>query len=357
MTMAKTLTSHIEERLREAIHSARFAVGTYLPSRASLAAEFGVSEFVVRAALTRLSADGLLAGYQGRGYKVLTYPARPASAFILDVNVEPWYSFGPCVSLFSCAKALRSGGCRVFSLPLAGGDRKEPYLLPLKKALKERPDLVILRSCSTRRTNAQKILEDSGCRFVTVGMKNVRRRGSRHIGNFEYDYARAINALAADCVRKSTRTVLQVDFGDDSYCDASETLASCGIAVERLSRAITGPRDLDQIVRDAYSSVKRRLREGPLPDLVLLTDDYLAEGAFEALRDCGISFPGDLKVVSYSNARSGLVQWRDVACIEFDPHADGLAIAASVMAWVETGVLAPYACPAVYRPGASFEYR
>lgn len=342
-----TLTAVAEARLRAQIESGRYRPGEYLPSRARLMAELGASEFVIRAALARLSADHLVSGFRGRGYMVCERVSR-RHMFVLDVNVEPWYSFGPCVSLFSCAKSLMFAGCRVLSLPLACGSRDEPYLLPLTKALKTKPDLVIVRSSVSRRSNALQLVERSGCHFVTVGRNAARKMSARYIGHLDYDYAAAVDAVVSDCVRMRIRSVLQVDFDGDSYCNAAPALAAKGIAVERLSLSIAGPRELDEVVRDSYSAMRKRIRRGCIPELVLLTDDYLAEGALEAMHDSSVLVPRDVKAISFRNVNSGIMSRQDISHIDFDPVADGRAIASSVLHWMKTGRLGPYTCPAVY---------
>ena len=355
---AKTLTEQVEDGLREEIAAGVFRPGDSLPSRGRLAHELKVSECVVRTALSRLAADHLVSGHQGRGYVVSRVPPKSAGATVLDVNVEPWYSFGPSVSLFECGKTLSKAGCRVFTMPIGGGARDVPYLHPLKEALRRKPDLVILRSCLSRRANALRLVMDSGCRFLTVGSeaKSVIRH-PRYLGNLRYDYGEAIAAFVADCRRMRVRSVLQFDFGDNSYLNAAPALADAGIPVERLTVSIAGPHDLDELVRDACSALARRLDAGRRPELILLTDDYLAEGAFEALRLRHVRIPDDVRLVSFSNAKSGLVCFCDTAQFVFDPFKDGRAIAECALEWLWTGRLGAYRCPAVYCRGASFPVR
>ena len=107
-------------------------------------------------------------------------------------------------------------------------------------------------------------------------------------------------------------------------------------------------------MRTAYGAVKRRIASGPLPDVFLFTDDYLSLGAHEAMRDCGVSAPRDVRVVSFSNRRSGLMAFGGVAHVEFDPFADGREIARCALEWLRTGVFGRYAPCCSYRPGATF---
>ncbi len=61
----------ILEALQAEIVAGDFAVGTLLPSEASLCERFNVSRFTVREALRRLQADGMVSRIQGAGSRVL----------------------------------------------------------------------------------------------------------------------------------------------------------------------------------------------------------------------------------------------------------------------------------------------
>jgi GntR family transcriptional regulator, transcriptional repressor for pyruvate dehydrogenase complex len=61
------LTDRITHSLREDIVSGKYAPGTQLPAGKDLGHQFGVSITVVREALSRLKADGLVASRQGKG--------------------------------------------------------------------------------------------------------------------------------------------------------------------------------------------------------------------------------------------------------------------------------------------------
>ena len=111
---------------------------------------------------------------------------------------------------------------------------------------------------------------------------------------------------------------------------------------------------MDAVVQVSYSTMKRFLRAKALPDLFFFTDDYIALGAFEALRDGGASVPRDVRVVSFSNSKSGLSPYGNVARINFDPFSDGREIARCALEWLSTGVFGTYKGYCSYIQGASF---
>ncbi|HZX05928.1 FadR/GntR family transcriptional regulator, partial [Kribbella sp.] len=71
------LAYEIVEDLKQRILTGEIAPGEKLPGENSLVEEFGVSRTVVREAVSRLQAAGLVETFQGRGSFVLEVPERP----------------------------------------------------------------------------------------------------------------------------------------------------------------------------------------------------------------------------------------------------------------------------------------
>jgi DNA-binding FadR family transcriptional regulator len=69
-----TLAQGVVAALKSRILDGSLASGSKLPSEAELIEEYGVSRTVVREAVTRLRAEGLVETFQGRGSFVLTVP-------------------------------------------------------------------------------------------------------------------------------------------------------------------------------------------------------------------------------------------------------------------------------------------
>jgi len=64
----------VADDLRRKIAAGELAVGSAIPSTAQLTRTYGVSSTVVRAAVNRLRADGLLLGQPGKGVFVRSKP-------------------------------------------------------------------------------------------------------------------------------------------------------------------------------------------------------------------------------------------------------------------------------------------
>ena len=79
---APRLADGVYEAVLERIASGDYPQGGRLPSEVELAASFGASRPVVRVALARLRADGLIASRQGSGSYVLRRPDSSVSRFV-----------------------------------------------------------------------------------------------------------------------------------------------------------------------------------------------------------------------------------------------------------------------------------
>jgi GntR family transcriptional repressor for pyruvate dehydrogenase complex len=78
--MSRNLTADLAADLRTRIVDGDIQPGEKLPSENTLISEFGVSRTVVRAALTRLQAEGLVETERGRGSFALTPPQEGMTA-------------------------------------------------------------------------------------------------------------------------------------------------------------------------------------------------------------------------------------------------------------------------------------
>ncbi|WP_350274443.1 FadR/GntR family transcriptional regulator [Kribbella sp. HUAS MG21] len=72
------LADHVVDELKRRILDGQIAPGEKLPGENGLVEEFGVSRTVVREAVSRLQAAGLVETFQGRGSFVLEVPERTA---------------------------------------------------------------------------------------------------------------------------------------------------------------------------------------------------------------------------------------------------------------------------------------
>lgn len=82
--MSSTLSARVVAGLKDKILAGDLAPGAKLPSETELVEEYAVSRTVVREAVTRLRAEGLVETQQGRGSFVLAVPE--ASSFSVEAS-------------------------------------------------------------------------------------------------------------------------------------------------------------------------------------------------------------------------------------------------------------------------------
>jgi len=87
LSQGATLSDQATEVLRYKIVNGIWGVGTMLPSETNLADDLDVSRTVVREAVSRLKAEGMLSSQQGRGAFVASDKPRMGFA-ISDGDVE-----------------------------------------------------------------------------------------------------------------------------------------------------------------------------------------------------------------------------------------------------------------------------
>lgn len=352
MAAMHSLVDRVVEKIVAGIAAERFPVGGCLPSRKNLAAGLKVGERTVRTAIARLSADGVLEVRRRVGAIVLKRPQKRRWLF-LDVRSEDNGSCSGSMFSLGVRRTVEKAGCRYTDVQLSHDGVRALNLQPLVKVLNENPDFVLIRAPNCRLPAVARCVAERGFPYATVSNVVVSR--DKCVGNVCFDASQAVGEFVRDCVRARIRSVLQVDFGGDSYIDAQSDLEAQGIAVERLATPRGSDYDgLDALVRDAERAMSNRLRRGPLPDLVFITDDFLANGAISALYQRGYRIPKDVKVVSYVNRGSGFAFLNTMACLESNPFQEGSNCAKSALHYLRTGSFTPYVNSPVYRRGLSF---
>lgn len=349
-----SLASKVVRELRKCLSDGTLRPGDKLPPRDALAKELGVSEFVVRRAFAELAADRLIAGRPRVGHIVLDVGALHRERHVLDVSTENFGSFASRVSTAECFRGLRKRNCRVTPVTLGVDSRETAYLAPLAEALKNAPDFVFVRTCGSRQSLVCRTVADAGVPYATITLGNAPRTPGRCRGMIRLETGAAISEMVGDCVRCRVRSVLQVDFGKDTYVDATSAFRAKKIFVERLSIPIVRCRDLDNVVKMAFRKMDRRIDSGAMPDMIFAADDYLSLGVISALKRRRIEPPRDVRLVVYANRGSGLFIGDEYARIELDPFADGREIARCIADCLDTGSFGRYDNPLVYHSGKSF---
>lgn len=124
-------SDRVADELILSIRSDRIRPGSRLAPEVQLARDFGVSRTVIREAIARLRASGVLRSEQGRGTFVLTVPGRTAAGSwpTVDEDLAGMIEFRAALESASAAVAARrrsSGHLRRLTAILDGADLTSP---------------------------------------------------------------------------------------------------------------------------------------------------------------------------------------------------------------------------------------
>ncbi|MFB0835814.1 FadR/GntR family transcriptional regulator [Arthrobacter halodurans] len=125
--MSRNLTATLAAALRADIVDGTIAPGDKLPSESTLIAEHGVSRTVVREAITRLQAEGLVHTRRGAGSYALTPPAETAGGGA----VRPARTLGERTALLEYRAGLESEAAALAALR-----RRQEHLAALRSCLR-----------------------------------------------------------------------------------------------------------------------------------------------------------------------------------------------------------------------------
>ena len=355
---AKRLSDLFGEGLRKAIVSGFYKAGDVLPARDKLAVHYGVSETVVRTALRQLMAENLLVSRPKIGCMVLKASARRTFERVLIVTAEQSGAYSMSIKEMMIEKVLVREGYCPFSVCLESMADGRLDCAGLKRALEYRPDFVVLQSCLLMQKKPIRLVERSGCPYLVVG--GNAHGALKSVSDLGNGAEEAVADFIGACRRSRIYSVCQIGFGANSQLDVGKPLTAIGVNVERIDVKLEDVfGDLEAIQKAASLAVARRLGQGPLPDLLFFTDDYLTLGALPVLLERGVRIPEDVRIVTLANRGFGPVFTKSFARIEVDMRKTGLALGRSLVNWFRTGEFPalPPDVRAIYVPGETFPSR
>ena len=316
-TAGDGLGVQLTEGMREAIRIGFYHPGDVLPAVNPLADRLGVSEIVVRRAYRKLVEEGLLSARRRIGHCVRT-PEKPLwRGHVLCVMTDHDLNPQLCVIVERLRRALAMKGF-LFSQVTVLTDVKGPIdCSGLDVALSRPLDFVI---AIFRHPEIEGRLSASGLPFAVVGGKGDIVSGC--VGSIAISAVEAIRKLAHACRRQSVSEVEVVSCPDKNFWLDSmpEIFRAEGI---RLRKTIVELPDVeggrfDTVKTAGFDFVRRRFEhhKSILPQLYVVTDDFLAAGMLVGFMSLGMDIPRDVRFVSFSNGGFGPFYSKAVAKIE-----------------------------------------
>ncbi|WP_146126865.1 FadR/GntR family transcriptional regulator [Labrys okinawensis] len=210
------LADRVVAALQEDIEKGRFEAGARLPTEPELAASFGVSRTVIREAVSRLKADGIVVSRQGAGVFVSDAPLQ-RSFRIRDAEVGSGVALREIFELRLCLEVEGAG--------LAAVRRSEADLVLLRHWLQEMDrtklgqdlgagaDIEFHRAVAVASGNGkvadfQRYLSLLLHQSVTIARNNTLQKGPAHVDSVigeHGDIYRAIETGSAANARSAMR--------------------------------------------------------------------------------------------------------------------------------------------------------
>lgn len=319
------LVDQVTDGFRTLISSGRLKAGDAVPSRDRLARELGVSVRVVREAIAALVAEGLVGVRPRVGCMVLSPKARFWRKRILTIVPADFQTSYYCGTLLAgLQRELTENGClfETVTLGILDGGRLE--LERLEEAVRLPPDFAVVLHHDRR---ICRLLADRGvaCACSSDGATNETDFA------FRTNCDSAFAALVADCVAKDVKSVAIFEYG--VFPVLVSALMDAGIEVETISVPDSfGKGFLEKIQQKAMRQALARLHHPKRrPDLVVVTDDFVATGVLAGMSELGLRAPEDFGLVVWKNCGFGPVYPRTLTRFEDNPFDDAEIIAKAIV--------------------------
>lgn len=328
----------IVDDVRRRIAAGSLVADQYLSPERELAVTYGVSSRVVREALARLEAEGLIARHHGRGTIVLPQaaavggvesPARRSVAVIFQGRVRDASTADEFDGLQQTFQREGYGT----TLYVADGSPEKEAEIVSQLVAEGMPGLVLFSARPTTedghiRAAVQagvKVVAfdhdfpESGCSFVGIDDRAAARDATEHLIRLGCRELVMINSA-----RDWTTHVLREEGFEES---------AAGLAADmpRHVLRIGSPSSPVEFVRELREQFFAFLAGEPRRPLgVVAWWDEVGLQAIECLREAGWSVPGDARVIGFGNEESGELAEVPLTTVEI-PRQDIAQLAATVL--------------------------
>ncbi len=330
-----TLSTQMENALRQAIVSGQYKPGESLPPIREWAKLLGVSIRVPEAVIPKLAKEGLIIARPRHGCIVAPRGKTIYKGHILLVTPPGDYVYAANIMCCQITQLLEDAGYLVSRTTLRTDGDGEPDLTRLRLSLRQSVTLAVL---VYEHLAIARVAAEMGVPFVWFG-DHAPPKGA--IGHIVYSHEEALRQFTENSVMNGVR---RIEVVTKKYASPPR-LPSFLTATRRLDvREMTVPVDRHaprpgSIALGAMEAFRKRLSQPKpnLPDLFLFTDDYLFQGALPVLMKFGIRIPDELTLTTFANKGNGPVSPTPFGQIEIDPRRNGGQVAQAILGYLQTG--------------------
>lgn len=322
-----SLTEQVANGFQSAISSGHYQQGDLLPPVRDTAATLGVSEIVVRNAVKRLSAAGVVVARPRRGIEVCDSERHVWQAHVLYLHWSGATSYYSSAQMNGLSRVLHRE--RVLTTPIYLGEGEARRDFPVLRTMLDSQPIALAMLVGVH-DKVDVLLARRKVPFLHLS----RDQGSplaEHV--LHIDDELCDDDVVRHVVDCGLRTALVVSMRA-SVPRLADKMAKSGLAVSHLmappDRTCGYPENVE---RGGFLALQAYLKDTPkVPDLIYFTDDIMARGAFLALSQAGLRAPEQVQIISTANAGAGPVYSRPLTRVEVDPATNGECLSTQVLA-------------------------
>ena len=290
-----SIRQQLRDLLVRQIDAGEYRQGKRFPAERVLAKKFGVSRTSVREVITQLLSEGILMRSAGRGTfvaeraptKAETGRSRQVGFWINSAIfnfVEPGYSR----ILTAAGEACRD---REYRLQFHSVDEAVPILDAIFAGAGDLAGNLVVGGVN--RMVLQRLRElRSPMQLVDLLLPDQAEDSVR------IDYASGTRQAIEHLKAMGHEAIGFIGFpGSEKYEAYWQSLEGCGLPYNPRFVQLLSVSDLLPGMMAGYHSMQKLIASGHLPTAVLVTNDYVALGAMEALGIAGIRVPAEMSVI------------------------------------------------------------
>lgn len=331
---SRRLTDQVADGLRRAAGSGAFRETGTLPSYETIAATLGVSRNVARAAVRRLSDQGIVKSRPRIGAQILDRRERTWRGRVLLIIPDNDHGYYKNMFIGAVRDRLLSEGYLVLSVCVGETKVGRHDFGLLDHMLETTFDLALLMY---GRNGIERHLSAAGVPYVVCSGRE--RRLPHCVGWVRQAEDHAIPDFVRACLAADVKQVTRV-WCWKGIMELEKAFSGTDIRVVDLEVPMEGSRcqTLEGVQTAALERFMKFCADSePFPDVFLFTDDYLTLGALQAFGIAGVRIPEDVGLVTLSNAGLGPVYVKPLTRLEMDASRHGRMVADAILIFLQKG--------------------
>ena len=322
-----SLTEQIVRGIQGCVWNGTIKPGERLPNIKAMSAQLNASELVVRHAIGRLSAMGVLV-------------ARPKSGIIvLDAGSRYWRKHVVFLTRGNSVYALRrdeayhtacfNAHVRISMVPLP--DCEVMQGLPTVRAILDTQtvDLVVIQGMAS---NIVSELGNRGIRFMHFCDSSPSKLAW---GRVEFDIREAYTDMAKHFLACGAQEVAVVYARNNQNTQLEDSFTTAGLRSRVIIPRTDAENSPEGHEQAGYEATKEMLSRKQAKHLYYY-DEYVARGGIAALTEAGCAIPGEVQFACHSNKGNKPMFRMPLSIVEADPAEHGRVMAEATFAALES---------------------